>query len=365
MKYLTKLMLVSLLFSAALSAAVQAAGFEAIGGDVIGRHIFGLASDYRGAPLLHDDQTLIYSDSDLDKVLLMGKREFVFSIFNQPVGQIYVTEWAPETLKKIDTNALNMASIMGLYSPTTGVSSAWGSLLVSEGGLIDEDGDGFINTFKTYFKGKQDQVKPYNYGWVAEIILLDEQGQAKAIKNYSMGRLFASEVLMMPDAKTFYLLDGNNSGRLYMFVSEQPNSLSKGFLYAISPNNEGVKYTLLGNVSALKMKFKLKKITFNKLFESSMPNQSRCGNGFTYISTLYGEECLKMKSRNKKYAGLIEPIRVMAIKGISGFDKKIINMSFDAKIQKLTLRDEVDTTRVFALQASPSINSNYVIKELL
>ena len=120
------------------------------------------------------------------------------------------------------------------------------SILLSENHIIDAaNPKEFTDTFRPYFKGKSSLVNPYKYGWVSEIIVLDAKGEAKAIKSFSLGRLFANQVLLMPDGKTVYLLD--KLGNLYVFIAEQANSLAKGKLYAVINRKGNIDYELFGS----------------------------------------------------------------------------------------------------------------------
>jgi len=356
--YLNKLIYVFLII------ASQAHGLEIKAGEVIGRHIHGLATDYQGDPVLVEDRPLIYNNSSFSQLISIEKNDYVVSGFNHQIGAVYVTKVDSESSKSLDTAALNLASVGGLSHPSAGIHTVWNSLLLTEGQLINAaEPDSFIKAYKPYFKEKSDLVNPYHYGWISEVILLDAQGQAKAIKNYALGRLFANEVIMMPDGKTFYMLDSKNSGNLYLFIAEQKNSLAKGRLYVVNRQDNKITYSQLGEMSALKMKFKLKKIKFDSIFESAKPDNNSCASKFKYIRTIYGEECLKLKSRNKKYAGLFEPIRMTAMMGASGFTTAISNMKFDVAKQQVRFNDAGKSELVFSLGQDPKFDSQFIVQE--
>ena len=268
-------------------------------GKVIGRHIYGLAHDYQGDPVLINDRPLIYKESSFEQVLKVADKSFMISGFNDAIGSVYITRMDNSASKQLDTVDLNLASVDGFSQPTDASLTNWNSLLLTESGLIDAaKPDAFIDAFKPYYKGKANLINPYNYGWVSEVILLDSQGKAKAIKNYALGRMFAQQVIAMPDGKTIYTLD--RSGNLYLFVADQVNSLAKGQLYAVSRQQDRIKYDLLGNSAALKVKFKLKKATFNSIFQTTVVKNKRCNKKYTYVNTIYGEECLKLNKKFKK-----------------------------------------------------------------
>lgn len=351
-----------LFFMALISSQTQAVTAE--GGDVIGRHIFGLAIDQHADPLLHSDSPVIYAASNFDESIAIDDKLFMVSGFTQKIGGVYITQINPETKENLDTQALNLSKVFGFSSPTSGIKTSWNTLLLSEANLADAKNPAeFIDTFKAYFKEKSVMVKPYNYGWVAEVIILDAQGHAKAIKNYSMGRLFASQVISMPDAKTFYMLDAKYSGNLYMFIAQHKNSLAKGTLYAISRYKNALSYSKLGRMSALKMKFKSRKIKFKSIFDSFTPKNKSCPSRFKYIDTVYGEECLKLKKKYKKYANLFEPIRMMALKGISGFSADFDSMKYDSQSKQLIFTGALQKQVVFALGKNEKLNSQFIIQE--
>ena len=368
--YLFKLILFLALISnsAFLPGADQAASAQDVssqgisGGDVIGRHIYGLATDYQGDPVLINDRPLIYKKSHFDAVIRIDKAKFLVSGFKNQIGGIYITHLDPKNNDTLDTLALNLTKVEGLSFPTNGYRTNWNSVLLSESGLINADNpNAFINAFKPYYKGKSNMVNPYKYGWVSEIIVLDVKGQAKAIKNYAMGRVFANQVIIMPDNKTIYMLD--DLGNLYLFVAEQAKSLAKGKLYAVSRHANRAKYTLLGKPSALKVKYKLKKASFKKIFKSVLPKNKTCTKRYIYINTIYGEECLQVQRKYKKYAAFFEPIRVMAMKDIPAFTTEKNHMTFNVDKNEMTFTQANQEQVSLAMKNDSKINSQYVIKE--
>jgi len=353
---LNKLFGFSLLFSASISAA------ELSGGDVVGRHIYGLANDYQGDPVMIDERPLIHSSSQFNQITSFGESKFLISGFSDTIGSIFVTSIDKKAEKYIDTEALSLTSIEGISNPSEGKSTPWGSVIFTENERIDAaNPKNFIQEFAPFYKHKPELVKPYKYGWVSEVIVLDEKGQAKAIKNYALGRLFADQVLIMPDAKTVYMLD--KLGNLYLFIAEEANSLAKGKLYALSQEQNKIKYSLLGKPSALKVKFKLKKAKFKSIFHSATPKNGQCKRKYTLVNTVYGEECLKINKKYKKYAAYFEPIRYMALKGINRFTKKDQKLIFDAEKNQLILTHNNSLAATLSLSNNEEFKSQYIIKE--
>lgn len=346
-----------------LSCALDVAAQEMVSGSVIGRHIFGLATDYQGDPVLIEDKPLIFEKSQFDTTITIDKAKFLVSGFKNQIGGVYITQIDPNNNKALDTVVLNLAKVDGLSSLANGIKTRWNSILMAESGLIDAaNPKDFINAFKPYYKGKSKLVQPYKYGWVSEVIVLDSSGQAKAIKNYALGRVFASQVIIMPDNKTIYMLD--DLGNLYLFVAAQEKSFAKGQLYAVDRQNDKLNFTLLGKPAALKVKFKLKKAKFKSIFKSVKPKNQTCSRSYTYIKTIYGEECLKVNRKYKKYAALFEPIRIRAMKGISAFSSKNSQMTFNVDSNELRFSHSGQDDINLSVGKNPKINSQFVIKEL-
>ena len=352
----------SLLFALCCASSVYAQDIK--GGEVIGKNIYGLATDYNGDPLLVDERPLIYSTSSFDEEIVLGKQTFLVSAFNQPIGGVYVTYIDKKTKKFLDTSPLELSGIGGLSHPQAGIRALWGSVILAEAGLVDAaNAETFNKDFKAYYKGKDNLVNPYNYGWLSEIIVLDAEGQAKAIKNYAMGRVFADQFLIMPDSRTVYMLDSQASGNLYVFIAEQPYSMVKGSLYAVGRTEDKLSYIPLGETSALKLKFRLKKISFDSMFSSKTPKNNVCAKKYTHVQTVYGEECLKLKAKGKKYAPIFEPIRTLALKGVAGFGGKQSQMQFDTNNKLIRFKQTGKAEIAFPVNEDTHLNSQYIIKE--
>jgi len=344
---------------------------ELVTGSVVGRNIFALAYDVNGDPLMIDDAPLIFAADAFDVKLSAlaaasdNGKSFIVSGFGDVIGGLYLSKFDDDTKRFIDTRSFELSAVGGLSRPRGGVTTSWGSVLFSEAGLVDAtDSAAFIDAFKSYYKGKADMVKPYNYGWVSEAILLDDKGAAKLIKNYSVGRLFASHLYLMPDGKSLYLFDAEHAGQLYFYVAKEAHSLTDGTLYGVSLKDQKADYVPLGSISALKMKFKLKKIGFDKLFDTSVLKDGRCTSGFSHIVTLYGEECLKPKNKNKKYTGLFEPIRALAIRRKTHTQAGLSDIAFDRDFSRIELTREGGSRIKFSLGQNEKLNSRYVIEEV-
>lgn len=340
-------------------------------GQIIGRHIFGLATDTSQDPLMINDDPLIYDKVSFQEQLSVGENTFIVSGFNHDLGGLYMTRFAAETKQYIDTVSMDLPSVEGISRPSGSMVSPWQSVLFSESQAADAANPAeFIEAFKPFYKDKAEMVKPYNYGWVSEVVLLDDSGESKIIKNYAIGRVSASSLYLMPDGRSLYLHDATNSQMLYLFVSEEPNNFAKGSLYGIVLDADKPTLVELGSESVLRMKFSLRRMEFDDLFEISNIDQltesndvvnKSCETGFTFIATHYGDECLKIKKRNEKYAGLYEPVRTLAVKRNGAPLNKISAVRFDSD-RRVVEVDIEGVTKTYQLEQDDQIGSAYLIK---
>jgi hypothetical protein len=344
-----------------------------IPGKIVGRHIFGLARDFQGDPIQINNNPLIYKPGDnndyLNHVRLeMEDKIFTVSIFDHLIAGVYLSEWHVDQQRYSDTTLLNLAAVKGITRPTSAFKSAWNSVVFSEYSLINAaQAEDFRQEFKPFFKNKADLVKPYHYGWVSEVILLDQSGQAKTIKNYALGRLSASHVVSMPDNKTYYIFDSQHSGNLYLFIAAEAKSMAKGTLYAVQNTIGKISYLSLGTTSALKMKFKLKKAKFSNFFKMTEPVNQQCESNFDLIKTVYGEECLSFQKKNKKYVGQFEPIRTAALLGGKVFFKprtnmkQLTGMKLNESTQKLEFSLSEGVQHRFGFEKNKELGSDFII----
>ena len=344
----------------------NASGSELKSGHVIGKHIFGLARDHQLSPLMVGEDPLIHQGDASHYDFVLAKKSYTVSLFNNSPGSAYLSEKNPEGEDYLDTHALDLEPVSGLAKPVAGIKTPWGSLLFSESENVDAaTGKEFVSTMAPFFKGKEDLVNPYHYGWPAEVVLLEaggEAGEAKVIKDYGIGRVAASQIIVMPDAKTVYLLDGNNSGNLYVFVAEQASSLTQGTLYGVVFDGRSVAYHQLGQGAALKTKFRLRRASFDTFFDAAQPENGDCPAGFDYADSIYGSECLKFQESSKPYAGLFEPIRVMALLPESATQKIVQNIKYDSASQSLALVQADQQERTFPLKPHSKMQSQYIME---
>jgi hypothetical protein len=330
-------------------------------GEVIGKHIFGLAYDANQAPVKIENKALIFNESKFDKKVVLPHRRAVISGFGDAIGGLYLTYLDEEEERPVDTVSFSLGDIGGITRPRSGILTPWNSVLFSEAKAVDAARpDKFIEQYKPFYRGRAELVNPYNYGWVDEAIILQKQGKVKLIKNYAIGRVFASQLTMMPDGKTLYLFDKENYGLLYLFVSDKQGSLTSGTLYGVSLDDGKVTYEALGKRSALKMKFKLKRVTFNNLFESVTPQAGECPGDYNNINLLSENECLRLVRKNRKYAGIFEPARVFALKREGNAMSKFMQVTFgQGRVEMTTISGDKFS---YTLSVNDGLDSQYIIQ---
>jgi hypothetical protein len=350
---------------AMMTSAQADAGYPE-GGEVIGRHIFGLARDYQQSPVMIGEDPLIHRGQVSHYDFKVATQTYTVSLINPTPGSAYLSAPGADGGNYLDTHALDLEAVSGLTRPGAATKTPWGTLLFGESTDVDTAAaQEFVSTMAPFFKGKEDLVNPYHYGWLGEVVLLEaggEAGEAKVIKDYGVGRVAASQILVMPDAKTLYLLDGQHSGNLYVFVAEQANSLTQGTLYGVAFDGRSVAYHELGQGAALKTKFRLRRASFDTFFDAAQPENGDCPAGFDYVDSVYGSECLKMQERSQPYVGLFEPIRMMALLPESATQKMVQNIKYDSASQSLSLVQADQQERTFPLKPHSKMQSQYIME---
>lgn len=336
-----------------------------VAGKVVGRHILGLANDVNGDPLMVDEKPIINDTFMFNKTLIRQENLFAISGFGNSLGSLYVTRYDTDLKRYVDTSAVELASVNGLNRPRGGIATAWTTVLFAESQQIDStEPKKFVDEFRPFYKGKAELVNPYNYGWVAEAVILDDAGDAKVIKNYSVGRVFASQLFMMPDGKSLYLFDKDNAGLLYLYVASEANSLADGVLYGVSIENGKPVYDELGHSSALRMKFRMKQVkNFKKLFDKKPLADGKCPRGFELTEGVFGKECIKLNKRNRKYFGLFEPARMLAIKRKGRQLSRFSDITFNKDNTGITLIGKDGNSVSYSLGKNKGMGSTFIIQD--
>ncbi|RXJ86315.1 PhoX family phosphatase [Arcobacter sp. CECT 8985] len=322
-------------------------------GDKVGDGIFGLLYDKNGNHIRQKDGSLRISNSnDFASLLPVGNKLFMVSHFESRPAAMYLTELKQESngkLKAVNTKNIDFSKVNGLWVPCAGSVTPWHTHLGSEeyepdARKIASDGslDDYYAPMADYYNKDLKALNVYDYGWVPEISVLNEKGDVKVEKHYSMGRFAHELAYVMPDEKTVYLSDDGTNVALYMYVADKPKDLSSGTLYAakwkqksnIKAGSANIKWINLGHLSDEYVKAGLdQKLTFDDLFEvSDSPKE-----GFSSINTTMGHEYLKIKPGMEKLVSRMETRRYAAIKGATTEFRKMEGITYNPNENKVYL----------------------------
>lgn len=312
-------------FSVALAQAQQ---FQA--GQVIGLNIHGLAMDIQGNPLMIDGDPLIHESTPIEVPMQVGETDFILSVFGDTISSLYLTRLG-EDKTALNTHYIDISPVQGASGMTSVSPSPWGSLLISESIVPDARHlEEFSRDYAPYFGGQVQQVNAYDYGWLTELVLLDDSGEAKLVKHYGVGRVGATHLVVMPDQRTLYLYDGNQSGNLYMFIADEKGSLVNGRLSGMSfPGPEQRTRLFLAEGSSMSVRLRIKRAEFSKMFRAGTPGNAGCDGKLTRIASPYGDECLEMVARSAQSAAGLEPARAFALQGGMGAGTGFTGMEYD------------------------------------
>ncbi len=326
-------------------------------GDRLGNYTFGQLYDANGQPLVAEDGSPVISNSnDFASLHVIGNKLFMISHFESRPGAMYLTEihQDPQTgqLTPISTRPIDFSQVRGGWVHCAGSVTPWNSHLGSEEYEPDaskRDANGHIDDYydpmAAYYGGDLLKLNPYDYGWIIEVTILNEQGDTRVVKHYSMGRLAFELGYVLPDKRTVYMSDDGTNVGLFMFVADEEADLSSGTLYAvkwhqISSENGGraeLTWVNLGHATDDEIRPLLdSKITFNDIFERVEPNPDKsCPAGFTSINTTRGHECLKIKPGMEKAASRLETRRYAAMMGATTELRKEEGITYDPDRNRL------------------------------
>lgn len=314
-------------------------------GDKLGENIFGLLYDVNGNPIKgNDGEYKISNSNDFASLLPVGDKLFMVSHFESRPAAMYLTQLKQEKdgkLTALSTKNIDFSAFNGLWVPCAGSVTPWGSHLGSEeyepdAKKVNEDGsiNSYYNAMGDYFGGDLKALNPYDYGWTPEVTVLNEKGDVKVQKHYSMGRFAHELAYVMPDKKTVYLSDDGTNVAIFMFIADKEGDLSSGTLYAAkweqrSDKGAGradIKWVNLGHSSndyikaGLDLKFK-----FEDIFETSNTPKK----GFTSVNTTMGQEYLKVKPKMEQFASRLETRRYAATLGATTEFRKMEGITYN------------------------------------
>ncbi len=333
-------------------------GFHTIlrSGQDVGDNIFGLVYDHNGKPIAAKDGSLKISNAnDFTSLIPVGKKIFMINHFESRPAAMYITELKQDkdgNLKAISTKNIDFSAYNGLWVPCAGSITPWNTHLGSEEYEPDAKkvkSNGSINAYydamADYFGGDLKKLNPYDYGWITEVKVLNENGNVKAVKHFAMGRFAHELAYVMPDQKTAYLTDDGTNTGMYMFIADNKGDLSSGTLYAAkwiqTSSKDGgaanLKWISLGHANDNDIKKALdKRVRFNDIFESITPVKGKQPpEGFTSIHASGGWEWLKIKPGMEKIASRLEARRYAGIKGATTEFRKMEGITFNPHRQEL------------------------------
>lgn len=324
-------------------------GFHTIhrSGDVVGGGTYGMLYDAKGNTIKGaDGYPKISNSNEFSSLIPIGDKLFMVSQFETRPAAMYISELEQSKdgkLTAVSTRNIDMSSVNGLWVPCAGVVTPWNTHLSSEeyepnAAKVKRNGsiNSYYDAMADYFGGDLKALNPYDYGWTPEVIVLNEKGETKVVKHYSMGRFAHELAYVMPDEKTVYLSDDGTNVGLFMFVADNKGDLSSGKLYAAKweqRSNKGagsadIKWVDLGHSSNRTIKKALdKKVKFKDIFDSSKVAKK----GYTTINTTNGLEHLKLKPGMEEIASRLETRRYAAMKGATTEFRKMEGITFNKK----------------------------------
>ena len=181
------------------------------------------------------------------------------------------------------------------------------------------------------------------YGYVPEVSI-DETGQAKAVKHFSMGRLSIENVKVAPDNRTVYYGDDGSYTMAFMYVADKAKDLSAGTLYAAkwiqtSDQNGGsakLEWIKLGHATDAEIKELAENIKFSDIFETA--ENAEYGESKwirASIKRLARDEWLKVKPGMEKAAAFLESRRYGALQGATAEFNKMETVEMNVADNKM------------------------------
>lgn len=326
-------------------------------GQEVGGGTYGLVYDQNGEVVTAKDGShKISNDNDFASLLPVGNKLFMISHFETRPAAMYLTELnqdkttgklIPVSTKNIDFKAFN-----GLWVPCAGSVTPWNTHLGSEeyppdARKVDENGsiDAYYDPMAAYVGGDLKALNPYDYGWAPEIEVLNEKGDLKVQKHYTMGRFAHELAYIMPDEKTAYLSDDGTNGVFYKFVADKAKDLTAGTLYAakwtqtsgVGGGTANITWVNLGHATNSEIKTALDaKKKFGDIFEvASRNDDNSCPVGFTASNWANKNECLKTKPNMEKVASRLESGRYAGMKGATTEFSKMEGITYNPQKKEM------------------------------
>lgn len=334
-------------------------------GDQVGGNTFGLLMDTNGNPIMNQDGTQRISNAnDFTSLLPVGDKLFMVSHFEDRPGAMYLTELDQNenngVLTAISTRPIDFSGVRGGWVHCAGSVTPWNTHLGSEEyePLADKVNpatgsiDSYYDAMGAYFGGNLLELNPYDYGFITEVAVLNENGDTSVTKHFAMGRLAFELAYVMPDEKTVYMSDDGTNVGLYMFIADNPGDLTAGTLYAAkwnqtSPANGGsadLEWINLGHATNDEIaSYISSRIRFEDMFVKVEPlSEGVCPAGFNSInagheSDSFGNyhQCLQLKPGMEKAASRLETRRYAALMGATTEIRKEEGITYNSDDNKL------------------------------
>jgi len=353
---------------------------------------FGLLKDYQDNAISFTDGSPYIcngtnsgqgSGLDHSSILRVNNRIFMVNQFECGIGAMYGMELEQNegtlSVKENSMQFISQKDDFGGWVHCAGMTTPWDSHLGSEeyevdARAVEETLDPTTNLIssgnsasyynevtKYYWKDENNantayNNNPYYYGWIPEVTV-DASADTPVFnytKHFSMGRAAWELAYVMPDERTAYLSDDGTNVGFYMYVADQGENLSAGTLYAakwIQTSDEGagaadLMWIKLGHATDAEIKTMVaSQLSFSDIFAATDEVNGSCLDGYTYIDTATGAECLKLQNASasaladtdkiKKAAAFLETRRYAALLGATTEFRKEEGITFDPDHNRL------------------------------
>jgi secreted PhoX family phosphatase len=347
-----------------------------------GQERFGQLKDYQGKTLTFESgQPYICNGTnkgvgagpDHVSILQQDDRLFMVMQLECSIGTMYGMELSQDpkngelTVVEGSLRHIDQSNGFGGWMHCAGSTTPWQSHLGSEEYEPDAR---YIETYldpETLMTGHQgyDEVtryfwndhgdankahdnNPYYYGWIPEV-RVDASASLpvyRYTKHFSMGRASWEMAYVMPDRKTVYLSDDGSNVGFYLYIADKYENLSAGTLYAarwMQQSSEGtgkarIEWIRLGHASDEQIReYVASGMRFSEIFDTEEPStDGSCPTeGFSFVRTAAGEECLKVREDREHHAAFLETRRYAALKGATTEFRKEEGITFDADTRRL------------------------------
>ena len=334
-------------------------------GDVINGKIVGAAVDVNGNIITNaKGEPIVSSAPDANSLLSVngksGKLYMINHFESMPSNEIGTVPRAlylntvkqdkkTGEMKITDIEPIDFSAYGGVWTPCAAVLSPWNTHLGSEeyepnarAHEANPEKSSVTQFARNYYQDPNAIGNPYLYGYTTEVSV-HPNGEAKAVKHHSMGRLSFENVTVAPDNRTVYYGDDGGYVMSFMYVADKAKDLSAGTLYAAkfeqtSAENGGagnLKWIKLGHATDEEMKELAETLTFSDIFETTNDAAYAKANGFSHIKTATGEEFLKVKPGMEKAAAFLEPRRYGAMLGATSEFNKMETLTFNKADNKI------------------------------